>query len=75
MSKKIIAWLPAWAAYWTGDLVSRILNLFGNNETKIEKIMVKILYPVYDSCMRYSLYLSDWADLGIWVECDDTMEE
>jgi len=55
--KAAIAWLPAWACFWIGDGVCRLMRLSSG---------LGRLYPIYNKCMLWSLALNDWGGLTLW---------
>jgi hypothetical protein len=65
--KKVIAWLPAWALFWIGDLACRVLNRIPDWEARPARVIARWLYVVYNRCMLASCDLNDWAGLKIWT--------
>lgn len=45
--------------YFCGNTISRIVDVSPD-------IIVDILYPVYNQCMRGSVYFSERYNLGLW---------
>ena len=57
--KKIVAWPLAWLFFWTGDLISRIMNYLDWGW----------MYPAYNNLMSWSIDIQEWADVrGPWKE-------
>jgi hypothetical protein len=61
-----VAWLPAHALFWTGDITCRVLNRIPDWEAKPVEWISGLLYRTYNRCMLLSLRLNDWAELSIW---------
>ena len=53
-------WVLGWILFWVGDIVSKPLYYFDWT--------ARVLYPIYNNLMYWSLLLSDKYDLGIWGE-------
>lgn len=55
--KKCIGWPIAWILFISGDLISRLMNLFPSWG----------LYWIYNNLMYWSISVQDWADIkGLW---------
>lgn len=64
--RKVIAWLPMWALFWTGHFVSRVLNRIPDWEVRPFVILARVLYVIYNRCMLASCDLNDWAGFMLW---------
>ena len=67
--KYIAAYIPAWVCYWIGHAVSRVME-------KVDKyeFAVNILYPIYNKFMGWSLFFSDWGNVGVWLDAENKEE-
>lgn len=52
--KRAIGWCAAWALYWAGDVVSRLIGVK-------ERRSDQFVYPVYNALMGWSINVQDWA--------------
>lgn len=69
ISKKIVAWLPAWTCYMLGHWTCMLMQY-----AKLE-FLFEVLYPVYNKLMLWSLRLNDWAGLSLWIDPSDSSKE
>ena len=56
--KYVAAYIPAWSFYLAGDIISRIINI---------KVF-EWLFPLYSMLMDWSLFFSDWGNIGVWLD-------
>lgn len=59
-ARKVIAWAPMHALYWTGHVVSLVLNRIDSHRAFMR------LYPAYNRCMVWSMRINDWAGFDLW---------
>lgn len=69
-AKKIIAWLPMHACYWTGELAFQILDRWPDGWSDEDGSFVDRLggafYRVYSTGMWWSCKINDWAGFTLW---------
>lgn len=64
MLKKAIGWTLAWAFFWLGDLVSRVIDLFDPQTDWL----CSACYWCYNKPMLLSNRLQDWGGAGPWMD-------
>lgn len=57
--KACLAFVPAWAFFWAGDLASRLIAYFGHDSER--------LFSLYNWCMTVSMFFNDWGGLDVWT--------
>ncbi len=78
--KIALCWFACWACYYTGDVASKILDLFGNSNA-----WACFWYPIYNKFMLWSNRLQDAAGYNPdnvndvsnwpWSSCTEDKEE
>lgn len=55
--RKLIGYIATWLFFWTGDVISRIMNYLDWSW----------MYPAYNNLMWWSVEIQEWADVkGPW---------
>lgn len=68
--KRIVAWVPMYACYYTGELAFQILDRWpdgwGDDDGGVVDRLGSLLYRIYSRCMCASCDINDWAGFKLW---------
>ena len=80
--KKIIAWPVAWALFWLGHFFSKPLEWSWpkmlnaeDEEHRWVTWYVNFWYFPYNHLMHWSLIISDWGKVGLWMAPVDLSDD
>ena len=70
--RKLVAWLPMHACFWTGHFASKILDRIPDWEARTVEKIASAIYWVYNRGMCASVDLNDWAGFSFWRKGDES---
>lgn len=69
LMKKVIAWLPMYVCYYTGELAFQIIDRWPGDWSDGDHwydCFPNFFYQVYQRGMGLSVDLNDWAGFTLW---------